>query len=568
MYRKTLLTVFVAGVSLAACSSGDINIAPETTVTNSNNTVVSGGGSADDVCASYTNSGGQVIQGVADGSGNCLYSPAFASNVLPLEVDMTIPALADNGAHIFEASLFVGRSYRTDADLQAAGIAKGGDGATLTIEAGAILAFKTSKDFMVVNRGSRVVAIGRADAPITFTSESDVNGTVGAEDVQQWGGMVINGFGVTNKCSYSGVRGENGFALNGECHVDSEGSSGNDENQYGGDNDDDSSGQLEYVVVKHTGATVGNGDELNGITFGAVGRNTVIRNLQMYSTFDDGIEMFGGSVSFENYVALYVRDDSIDIDEGWNGTITNALVIQSETDGNHCIEADGIGSFSDLTSDVVEDMIARNLQSSPVISNLTCIISANGAATATHDPGAGMRLREGITPIINDAIVVASFGATDATSANDNYCLRIDNRSQDAALDGSLQLNSVLWSCGENTRGQVLAGSAVTEEAFATDDATYGQGGQFHPVVAGAATSATAMNNPELQMLGGSLAFGSLPWNTSLIDNAAPVATSAPSTGPGSHLGAVATGATDWTVGWTYGIHPDNRAQPLWFESL
>ena len=186
----------MAGAALVACSSGDINIAPQTTVKDSNNTIIGGGGSENDVCASYTNTGGQIIQGQVDGNGNCLYSPAFASNVLPLEVDMTIPAPDNNGAHIFEASLFVGRSYRTDADLQAAGIAQGGDGPTLIIEPGATLAFKTSKDFLVVNRGSRVVAIGRADAPITITSESDVNGTVGAEDVQQWGGMVINGFGV------------------------------------------------------------------------------------------------------------------------------------------------------------------------------------------------------------------------------------------------------------------------------------------------------------------------------------------------------------------------------------
>jgi len=569
MNHKLSLVTVVAAFLLGACSSGDIEIAPATSVSGSNNTTtIGGGGSANDICASYINSGGQTIQGVVDGNDNCVYSPGFASNVLPLEVDMTVPALPNGGAHIFQASLFVGKSYRTDADLQAAGISRGGDGPTLTVEAGAILAFKTSKDFLVVNRGSRIVAIGRVDAPITFTSESDVFGTVGPEDVQQWGGMVIDGFGVTNKCSYTGVRGQAEFALVGECHVDSEGSSGNDENQYGGDNDDDSSGQLEYVVVKYTGATVGNGDELNGITFGAVGRNTIVRNLEMYSTYDDGIEMFGGAVNFENYVALYVRDDSIDIDEGWIGTINNALAIQSETDGNNCIEADGIGSFSSLDPAVVEDFISRGLQSSPVINNLTCIISANGAATATHDPGAGWRLREGVTPIINDSLLIASFGPTDQTSSNDNYCLRIDNRSQQAAIDGVLQLNSVLYSCGENTRGQTLAGTAVTEEAFATNDATYGQGGQFHPVAGGAATSATAQNNPELQLLGGPLAIASLPWNTSMIDSASPIATSVPSSGSASHLGALSDGGTDWTAGWTYGIHPENRAQPLWFETL
>jgi len=564
MNRKLLLSAVLAGAALVGCGSGDINIQPSTTVTDSNNTTNQGGGNNDDdVCASYVNTGGQTIRGALNADGNCLYSPSFSSNVLPLRVDMTIPALPDGGAHIFEASLFVGESYTSDADLQAAGIAEGGDGPTLTIEAGATVAFRTSADFLVVNRGSRIVAVGRADAPITITSESDVLGTVGPEDVQQWGGMVINGFGVTNACAYTGTRGEPGFALVGECHVDSEGSAGNDENHYGGDNDDDSSGQLEYFIVKHTGATVGNGDELNGVTFGGVGRNTVVRNLQVYSTFDDGIEMFGGSVSFENYVGMYVRDDTIDIDEGWNGSITNALVVQQETDGAHCIESDGLGSFDDLDPAVVEDFIARGLQSSPVISNLTCIISPNGPATSTHNEGgAGFRFREGITATINDSIVITSYAASDATAANDNYCLRIDNRSQQAALDGALQLNSVIWSCGERTREQTLAGSAVTEEQFAIDEGT-----QFATIPAGTAVSPTANADTDLQLLGGALGTASLPWNTSFVDGAAPIATTEPSAGPGEHLGAFPDGS-DWTEGWTYGLHPDNRGQDLWFEGL
>lgn len=563
MNRKLLLTAVFAGATLVGCGSGDINIQPSTTVTDSNNTNNNGGGgNENDVCASYVNTGGQAIRGSLNADGNCIYSPSFASNVLPLKVDMTIPALEDGGAHIFEASLFVGESCASNACLQANGITEGGDGPTLTVEAGATVAFRTPADFLVVNRGSRIIAVGREDAPITFTSESDVLGTVGPEDVQQWGGMVINGFGVTNACAYTGTRGVD-LALVGECHVDSEGSAGNDENQYGGDNDDDSSGQLEYVVVKHTGATVGNGDELNGITFGAVGSNTVVRNLQMYSTFDDGIEMFGGSVNFENFVAVYVRDDSIDIDEGWNGSIENALVVQSETDGAHCIESDGLGSFDDLDPAVVEDFIARGLQSSPVISNLTCIISPNGAATSTHNEGgAGFRFREGITPIINDSLVIASYAVADATATNDNYCLRIDNRSQQAALDGALQLNSVIFACSERTREQTLAGSATTEEQFAIDS-----GNQFATVPAGTAVSPTANADTDLQLLGGALGTASLPWNTSMVDGAAPVATTEPSAGPGEHLGAFADGG-DWTEGWTYGLHPDNRAQDLWFEGL
>ncbi len=558
MNRNTLFTVALTAMFLVGCESGDINIQPSTTVTDSNNTTSTGDGAPNDMCASYVNSGGQTIQGVSDGA-NCTYSQAFVGAGNNLTVDMTIPALPNGGAHIFEGSLFVGNSYRTNADLQVNNIARGGDGPTLTVEAGATLAFQTSKDFVIINRGSQIFAVGSAVNPITFTSVSDVNGTVGPEDVQQWGGMVINGFAVTNKCAYTGTRGVD-LVVDGECHVDAEGAAGLDESQYGGDNDEDGSGRLEYVVVKHTGATVGNGDELNGISFGSVGSNTIVNNLQVYSTFDDGIEMFGGAFDINNFVGVYVRDDAIDIDEGYNGTISNALVIQSETDGNHCIEADGIGSFSSLTPQEVEAKIAQGINSAPTINNLTCIISPNGAATATHDPGAGWRLREGIFPTINDALLISSFGVNDQTSANDNYCLRIDNRSQQAAVDGDLQLNSVVYACQENSRGQAIGGSA-SEQAWAET-----QGNIFATVADGTVKSATAVSDADLQLLEGTVPVYSIDYATSQVDGAAPGVGSTPT--QGTYLGGLSLAQMDWTTGWTYGIHPNNRAQALWFEAL
>ena len=552
MNFRSIVTVVVFGAAVSACGSGDINISPATsTVDNSVSNV--GGNNPDDVCASYQNSGGQTIQGSFDGT-NCTYSPAFADAGNNLTTDLTIPALANGGAHIFEGSLFVGETYDTDAALQSAGIAAGGDGPVLTVEAGATLAWQGSSDFLIVNRGSQLFAVGSSDAPITFTSVSDVNGTVGPEDVQQWGGMVINGFGITNKCAYTGSVAGGDLATT-DCHVDAEGAAGLDESQYGGDNNDDSSGRLEYVVVKHTGATVGNGDELNGISFGAVGRNTVVENLQVYSTYDDGIEMFGGAVNFTNFVALYVRDDAIDVDEGWSGTITNALVIQSETDGNHCIEADGIGSFDSLTAPEVEAVIAQGINSRPTINNLTCIISPNGAATATHDPGAGWRFREGLFPTINDALLIGSFSQADATSTNDNYCLRIDNRSQQAAQDGDLVMNSVIVACEEPTRGQTFPDGTTTEESFAI------AGGNIFATVTGT-TDATTAADTDLQLLEGAPPVYSISYAAMNVDGAIPAG--APQSG--AYIGALSLGDIDWTADWTYGIHPDNRAQALWFE--
>jgi len=566
MIRNKLFTAVAAGGILAACSSGDINITPTTIDNSVDNSVSTGGGSADDICASYV-SNGQVIRGKADGNGNCSYDSSFVGPKNNLTVDLLIPALPDGGAHIFTSSLFVGNTYRTQAELTAAGIARGGDGPTLTIEAGATLAFQTNKDFIIINRGSRILADGRADAPITITSVSDINGTVGPEDVQQWGGIVINGFAVSNKCSYVGVRGAAGFDLapGTECSIEAEGSAGDDDSQYGGANDADDSGILRYVVVKHTGAQVANGDELNGISFGAVGSSTIVENLEAYSTFDDGIEMFGGAVDITNYVAVYVRDDSIDIDEGYNGTITNALVVQSQIDGNNCIEADGLGSYSSLDQATKDDFIARGLTSAPTINNLTCIVSAN--VPGTHDPGAGWRFREGIHAVVNDALLISSFGPNDETSASDNYCLRIDDvETHEAAIAGDLQLNSVIYACQENVKGNAIADrNAVV--AFADERAfAEAQGNQFATVASGSSKDATAAADADLVLLEGAQKVYSLPWNTTIVDGAGAAAGTTPTSGTTTDmLGGVAA-AADWTQPWAYGIAPDNRGQTLWVE--
>ncbi len=558
MKSTRLITIAVASTMLAACSSGDINLSPSTTVTDSNNTTnTSTGGNADDICASFLKNG-TTYQGTADGNGNCTYNSAFVGPQNNLTVDLLIPALPNGGVHIFTSSLFVGETYRTQADLAAAGIFEGGDGPTLTIEPGATLAFQTNKDFIIINRGSRILADGTAANPITFTSVSDINGTVGAEDVQQWGGMVINGFGVSNKCSYDGVRGQAGFQLTPatECSIEAEGSAGDDESQYGGDNDDDTSGIMRYVRVKHTGAEVGNGDELNGISFGGVGRGTVVENLQVYSTYDDGIEMFGGAVNFNNYVALYVRDDSIDIDEGYIGTISNALVIQAENDGNQCVESDGIGSYNAANVALNADFIARGLNSAPTINNLTCIISPN--LVGTHGEGAGLRFREGIAPVLNDSLIVSAYGANDTADGDDNFCLRIDNtETQDLAVNGSLQLNNVIFACQENSKLQAF-GTFANEQEFAES-----QGNQFATIADGTAVDATAANDTDLQILGGTGKYYSLPWATSFVDGAAPIASTDPA--PATFIGAVEA-TNDWTAGWTYGLVDGARAQPLWFE--
>lgn len=554
MSFKKILTLNVLAAALVGCGGGDIVISPLVT----SNTTGGGdtGGSASSVCAAYTLSG-TTYRGTLSGN-NCVYDSAFVDVDNPLMVDVIFADLPNNGVHVFDGSLIVGENYTTDAELTAAGITEGGDGPTVSIGAGATLAFASSDDLMVINRGAQIVANGTAALPITITSQTDaVFGVVGPEDVQQWGGLVINGFGVTNKCSYTGTRGVD-LALASECHVVSEGKVGGGESNYGGNNDADNSGTLRYVVVKHTGAEVAPGNELNGIAMNAVGSGTTVENIEVYSVYDDGIEFFGGAVDVTNYVALYVKDDSLDIDEGYRGTITNALIIQSETDGNRCVESDGVGSYSTVsaTPGAIADLIARNLNSEVTILNMTCIFSAN--ETGTHDPGQGLRIREGHIPTIRNSIVTSAYTGDEKLGDDDyNYCVRIDEEGGPAFTAGDLVIDHSVFACQDLVDGDLGAGvSTLAELDNGHDNATY--------------QSAEAGEDPSdgtgtLEILDGF--YSLLPGGVAVGADGLMFLTgeTTPTPAGETYIGAVIS-TDDWTAGWTYGLHAGNRAQALYFE--
>ena len=178
----------------------------------------------------------------------------------------------------------------------------------------------------------------------------------------------------------------------------------------------------------------------------------------------------------------------------------------------------------------------------------------------THDPGAGWRFREGIHPVVNDSLVISAYGANDQASGDDNYCLRIDDdETQAAAIAGDLALNSVIFACQENSKGNAIGGFA-NEQLFAED-----QGNQFATIADGTAVDVSDAADPAVTLFTGALKVQSLPWDQLAVDNAAAIGTTQPTSGTATDiLGGL--GATDWTAGWTYGLNPDNRAQPLWFE--
>ncbi len=524
---RLVLTAW-ALLGLAACEGGGVDLNVSNTDNSVDNSGGGDGGGSDNPCASYTPEGSnEAVRGSYDGT-NCRYSSTFVGEANPLLVDLTIPAFS--GLHIFEDSLFIGQDVDTGAAPQE------GEGPTLTIAAGNTLVFQDSFDYILINRGSQIIANGTANAPIVFTSFSDaVNDTAGANDVSQWGGIQINGNGITNNCSDADRAGNT-------CHVLTEGQP----SHYGGNNNDESSGSLQFVIVKHTGFEVAPGSELNGITFNAVGSGTVVNNVQVYSTFDDGLEFFGGAVNVTNAVLLYVRDDSLDFSDGYAGTIENALAIHWQTEGNRCIELDNIG---EERSDGGEPFDTAPL-TRPTVRNFTCITS--NADASTHGDSEGPLVRQGGQLVLENSIVYGGYGTlVSATASNECYEIETDVALAFASAGDFTATNSVI-GCETPTQGAFANGDTLTEWFLGANPSTNGADYSFNAgnfIIADPANANTQILVP-----------GSYLTAAAIVDE------TGTDTGlDATTVGAVPDGASDWTDPWAFGLREDDADEPLWF---
>ncbi|MFC3416690.1 hypothetical protein [Algoriphagus hitonicola] len=218
-------------------------------------------------------------------------------------------------------------------------------GATLTIEEGVVVKGEVgtgaNATALLIARGGTLNANGTADAPIIFTSIADEiqPGEIASPNLDPdlsglWGGLLILG---NAPSSFAGDVSE----------IQIEGIPASDTNGlYGGDAADDNSGSITYISIRHGGANIGEGNEINGLTLGGVGSGTTIENVEVIGNQDDGIEWFGGTVNVTNAVVWNSGDDALDTDQAWAGTMDNFILIcGDETD--HAMEIDGPeGSFN------------------------------------------------------------------------------------------------------------------------------------------------------------------------------------------------------------------------------
>ncbi|MBN2538209.1 hypothetical protein JXB37_08040 [candidate division WOR-3 bacterium] len=300
-----------------------------------------------------------------------------------------------------------------------------GDGVNetvLTIEPGVTIYGESStKGMLVVNRGSKLIAVGTADKPIVLTSDKPV-GQRGRSD---WGGLILNGRAPLNSGDEAYGEGGTGY--------------------YGGTDPADNSGKLKYVRVEYAGREISPDNELNGIAFQGVGSGTEVDYVQVHMNKDDGIEFFGGTCNIKHVLLTGIADDCFDYTDGWQGKAQYIVAQQYADASDNGFECDNSG-----------DDNAAEPFSNPQIYNFTMI----GVPTSEKSDD-GMLLREGTKGKWYNGIV-AGFNGCGLDIDHDQTWLN--------AGDGSLIVDNSLFFNAKNFTedGDTLNGNYVRTFALTT----------------------------------------------------------------------------------------------------
>jgi hypothetical protein len=268
--------------------------------------------------------------------------------------------------------------------------------ATLTIEPGTVIRGNKAiaGSALVITKGAKLIANGTKNAPIVFTS----SGGVGNRAIGDWGGIVILGKAANNLPANATAGTAAGIG-------NIEGLPVSADSEYGGGatpNDNDNSGILKYVRIEFGGYAYQIDKEINGLTMGSVGRNTVIDYVQTSYTNDDSFEWFGGTVNAKHLVAYRGLDDDMDCDFGYRGQVQYVLVVrdpaiadQSSGSTSEGFECDNDGSGS-----------ASTPKTAATFSNVTAIGPLRGNVNATIDPKheRALRLRRNSEMKIHNSI--------------------------------------------------------------------------------------------------------------------------------------------------------------------
>lgn len=357
-------------------------------------------------------------------------------------------------------------------------------GQTLTIQPGTVILGKDNSgtgvnqgpayaSALVIDKGGKIMANGTEECPIVFTAQADpLDGTYPIYNNGKWGGIVILGKATNNltlaangpfvagsgngKLAYAdGIGVVEGFATS------------NPQDQFGmapgSFDDNDNSGVMRYVSIRHSGAILSVGSEINGLTLGSVGRGTTLEHIEIVSCGDDAIEMFGGTVNLKWISQLYGNDDMFDYDLGWSGKCQFLFGMKAPWAATGTIASPDSDNGFEADSD---DQQSNNApKSHPVIYNATII--GNGKITNSSDNKglAAIQLKEDAEIEIYNSIF-----------ANFKNGLNLENPSKVTYTNGDSYAS---WSNG--TTG-TLATATATLSGSTIGSIAVGNGGSGYTV--------------------------------------------------------------------------------------
>ena len=323
------------------------------------------------------------------------------------------------------------------------------DGEVLIIEGGTIIKGDEGQaenaTALIVARGGKIYAEGGPCEPIIFTSIVDMVDDPDDLDLDnfadcrgRWGGVILLGRALVNSSTPldNGIEGIPAGDLRA---------------RFGGVDDDDNSGVLRYISIRHGGSIIGAANEINGLTMGGVGRGTVISHIEVAYNLDDGFEWFGGSVNGDHLVSTFNDDDAFDYDNGWRGCVQFAFSIMDSTIGDRGGEHDGGTSPED-----------GEPFATPLFSNVTYL--GRGAA------GTGARQTFFIADNAGGAYFNSIFGSQSGVGITVEQTGSQPTDCRDRLVQGQLLFdNNVWWDYGAgNTPNQICAGVAAVEAALFT----------------------------------------------------------------------------------------------------
>ncbi|MEX0684498.1 MAG: hypothetical protein WD098_00730 [Balneolales bacterium] len=329
---------------------------------------------------------------------------------------------------------------------------------TLTIEPGTVIlgfekpssAAEGNETALIITREAKIEAEGTPEKPIIFTSELDgepfgESMILNETNSKLWAGLIMLG----KAPAYSGG---NTDAIQIEGIPDGEARA-----QYGGTDEEHNSGILKYISIRFTGAEIGPGDEIQGLTLGGVGRGTTLEYIDLFVSADDGIEIFGGTVNIKYISAAFAEDDAFDFDLGWTGTGQYLFALQGGNGADHGGEWDGASPDN------------APLYSTARLYNMT-LIGQGLNSTDRGDDASALIMRDGSAYSLYNSIIADFNGLgiqiEDNSEADDSY----DKTILDVNGDGASVAGNIWWT-GNSTSIETMI-SVTSNESRDPDGST------------------------------------------------------------------------------------------------